>query len=289
VHLEGLTIVAPFGRWQVVEACSGLDYVLVFGMAGGLFAALALRSWRSRVLFFLVALLLAVLANALRAWAIVYAVYLRGGVDQDHSLIGWSAFGVGFAALCMLGMRLQPAAAPSAPAPVVARSPATATGVLAGVLALLLAAAAPLGLAALHEAAHGGAASLDGCRSIDSVMGERAGVALLRTRTECAGPAGRRRLPDLAQQAMRVPVPTGMLVNGRRPVTLAGTNTTFMAATLSTLGDPEAYRMTYWYEIDGSPVADRLALKWRLALAQLQGRDAHVVLTTELEGPLGAP
>ncbi|WP_374487585.1 exosortase A [Zoogloea sp.] len=97
VYQEGLHFVVPNGRWSVVEACSGVRYLIASLMVGTLYAYLTYRSLKRRVLFVLVALLVPVLANWLRAYMIVMLGYLSGNriaTGVDHLIYGWVFFGV---------------------------------------------------------------------------------------------------------------------------------------------------------------------------------------------------
>ncbi len=285
VELDGLTIVAPFGRWQVIEGCGGLDYVLIFAMSGLLFASLAFRSLIRRMLFVTAAILAALIANALRTWAIVFAAYARGGVDQDHSIIGWTAFAIVFALLFAIGRRFsQPA---SEPREVEVRAPArgdfrgSATLALA---ALAIAGAAPAASSAL-EARSRSAAGFDGCRVLQRVETHRDGISMLHARTECVGPSGIKQVSHIARTALPELPPGAALVTGLSRIERATPQGSFDAATLTALGVKVPYRLTYWYEVGGAETGSGTAMKWHLALTRLAGHDARVAVISELETP----
>ncbi|WP_418647191.1 exosortase A [Thauera butanivorans] len=97
VYQEGLHFVVPNGRWSVVEACSGSRYLIASLMVGALYAYLNYRSLRRRLLFMLVAAIVPILANWLRAYMIVMIGYLSDNtlaVGVDHLLYGWVFFGI---------------------------------------------------------------------------------------------------------------------------------------------------------------------------------------------------
>jgi exosortase A len=97
VYQEGLHFVVPNGRWSVVEACSGVRYLIASLMIGTLYSYLSYRSLKRRLLFVLVALLVPVVANWLRAYMIVMLGYLsdnRIATGVDHIIYGWVFFGV---------------------------------------------------------------------------------------------------------------------------------------------------------------------------------------------------
>ncbi|MBK7768790.1 MAG: exosortase A [Sulfuritalea sp.] len=71
VYQEGLHFVIPSGRWSVVEACSGVRYLLASLTVGTLFAYLNYRSPKRRLIFVGVSILVPVVANWIRAYIIV--------------------------------------------------------------------------------------------------------------------------------------------------------------------------------------------------------------------------
>ena len=78
VFREGLQFVIPSGNWSVVEACSGVRYLIASLTVGTLFAYLNYQSnWR-RLLFVLVSILVPIVANWLRAYMIVMLGHLSG-------------------------------------------------------------------------------------------------------------------------------------------------------------------------------------------------------------------
>lgn len=124
VYQEGLHFVVPNGRWSVVEACSGVRYLIASLMVGSLYAYLNYSSLRRRLVFMLVAIVLPIFANWLRAYMIVMLGYLSGNtiaVGVDHILYGWVFFGVIIFLLFWIGSRWHensPGPAPDAGAPV---------------------------------------------------------------------------------------------------------------------------------------------------------------------------
>ncbi|MBV8380711.1 MAG: exosortase A [Paucibacter sp.] len=118
VYRQGLHFVIPNGSWSVVEACSGVRYLIASVMVGTLFAYLNYRSTKRRVIFVVVATLLPIIANWLRAYMIVMLGYLSGNrlaTGVDHIIYGWLFFGIVMFALFVLGMRWsEPDEAPAA-------------------------------------------------------------------------------------------------------------------------------------------------------------------------------
>jgi len=97
VYAEGNRISLPNGNWSVVEACSGLRYLLATLTLSLLFAYLSFTSnWR-RWAFVVFSLAVAILANWVRAFGIVMIGYLSGmklAVGIDHVIYGWVFFGL---------------------------------------------------------------------------------------------------------------------------------------------------------------------------------------------------
>ncbi|WP_227817235.1 exosortase A [Nitrogeniibacter aestuarii] len=96
VFQEGNHFVLPNGRWSVVEACSGIRYLIASFMVGTLFAYLNYRSAVRRTVFAIFSLLLPIVANWLRAFMIVMLGYLSDNkiaAGVDHLIYGWVFFG----------------------------------------------------------------------------------------------------------------------------------------------------------------------------------------------------
>ena len=97
VYREGLQFVIPSGNWSVVEACSGVRYLIASLTVGTLFAYLNYQSTKRRVLFMLVSIIVPVIANWLRAYMIVMLGHYSGNTiatGVDHLIYGWLFFGV---------------------------------------------------------------------------------------------------------------------------------------------------------------------------------------------------
>ncbi len=108
VYREGLQFVLSSGNWSVVEACSGVRYLIASITVGTLFAYLNFVSLKKRLLFCLVAVAVPVLANWLRAYLIVMLGHLSSNqlaVGADHLVYGWAFFGVVIFLMFMIGAR----------------------------------------------------------------------------------------------------------------------------------------------------------------------------------------
>ena len=166
VYREGLQFVIPSGNWSVVEACSGVRYLMASVMVGVLFAYLNYRSLKRRLIFVGVSIVVPIVANWVRAYLIVLTGHLSGNtvaVGADHLVYGWVFFGIVITLMFMIGARWSEAeaaaAAPSAPprADAVGAVPAmrptrTTLAPVAAAAALLLLAAPPLSLWAIVRA-----------------------------------------------------------------------------------------------------------------------------------------
>ncbi|MBD3893575.1 exosortase A [Hydrogenophaga sp.] len=108
VYREGLQFVIPSGSWSVIEACSGIRYLIASVTVGCLFAYLSYRSLRKRLIFVGVAILVPLVANWLRAYMIVLLGHLSGNelaTGVDHILYGWVFFGVVILLMLLIGAR----------------------------------------------------------------------------------------------------------------------------------------------------------------------------------------
>ena len=120
VYQEGLFFIVPNGSWSVVEACSGIRYLIASLVVGALYAYLNFNSLKRRLLFMLVALAMPVVANWVRAYIIVMLGYLsdnRIAAGVDHLIYGWVFFGVVIFLMFWVGSRWQEEPAPVQPAP----------------------------------------------------------------------------------------------------------------------------------------------------------------------------
>lgn len=108
VYREGQQFVIPSGSWSVVEACSGIRYMMASVTVGALFAYLSYRSFIRRLLFICVAILVPLVANWLRAYLVVMIAHISGneiGIGFDHIVAGWVFFGLVIFAMLFIGAR----------------------------------------------------------------------------------------------------------------------------------------------------------------------------------------
>ncbi len=157
VYQEGLQFVIPSGNWSVVEACSGIRYIIASVTVGTLFAYLNYVSLRRRLIFIAVSIIVPVIANWLRAYMIVMLGHLSGNklaAGFDHLIYGWVFFGIVIMVMFMIGARWSEyAPEPDATIARTVELPTKTTNVwLAALAVALLAAAGPLGFIAINKA-----------------------------------------------------------------------------------------------------------------------------------------
>ncbi|SFB75112.1 exosortase A [Massilia yuzhufengensis] len=94
---NGTTFEIPSGHWSVVEACSGLRYLISSITLGCLYAYLSYQKWWRRALFIGLSIVVPIVANWLRAYMIVMIGHLssmRLATGVDHIIYGWVFFGL---------------------------------------------------------------------------------------------------------------------------------------------------------------------------------------------------
>lgn len=108
VYQEGLQFVIPSGTWSVVEACSGIRYLIAAITVGSLFAYINYHDWRKRLLFVGISAVVPLFANWIRAYLIVLLGHISGNslaTGVDHLIYGWVFFGLVMGVLFFVGMR----------------------------------------------------------------------------------------------------------------------------------------------------------------------------------------
>ena len=108
VYRDGLQFVIPSGNWSVVEACSGVRYLIASVMVGTLYAYLNYRSTRRKLVFIGFSFVVPIVANWVRAYLIVMLGHLSNNklaAGVDHLVYGWVFFGVVMFAMFVIGAR----------------------------------------------------------------------------------------------------------------------------------------------------------------------------------------
>ena len=106
VFREGLIFSLPTGHWSVVEACSGVRYIIASVTVGTLYAYLTYRSWSRRAIFVLVSAIVPVFANTVRGYIIVMLGHMSDmtiATGADHLIYGWVFFALVIFVLFWIG------------------------------------------------------------------------------------------------------------------------------------------------------------------------------------------
>jgi exosortase A len=94
---NGTRFELPTGSWSVVEACSGVRYLISSVTIGCLYAYLTYRSTLRRAVFIGMSIVVPVIANGLRAYMIVmigHSSNMELATGVDHLIYGWIFFGL---------------------------------------------------------------------------------------------------------------------------------------------------------------------------------------------------
>lgn len=97
VYQEGLYFTLTSGNWSVVEACSGIRYLIASITLGLVYAYLNYTHFYKRLIFTIVATIVPILANGLRAYMIVMIGHLFSAemaMGIAHFIYGTILFGV---------------------------------------------------------------------------------------------------------------------------------------------------------------------------------------------------
>ena len=108
IYREGLFFVLPSGAWEVVEECSGQRYLIALLPLALMFSHLNYLQVRTKVLFVVASIAVAVVANWVRAYLIVMTGHLSDmkiAAGVDHLIYGWFFFGIVVLGLFWWGMR----------------------------------------------------------------------------------------------------------------------------------------------------------------------------------------
>jgi exosortase A len=94
---NGNVLTLPNGVWSVVEACSGLRYLIACITIGLPFAYLMYSSWKRRAAFVALSVVVPIVANWVRAFMIIWLGYvsdMRLAKGVDHLIYGWVLYAV---------------------------------------------------------------------------------------------------------------------------------------------------------------------------------------------------
>lgn len=97
IYWEGNHLSLPTGNWSVVEACSGIRYLIASIALGSLYCYISFQSQLKRATFFSLFVIVPIIANGLRAFMIVMIGHfssMKLATGVDHIIYGWVFFGV---------------------------------------------------------------------------------------------------------------------------------------------------------------------------------------------------
>lgn len=108
VYRDGMQFIIPSGTWSVIEACSGVRYLIASVMVGTLFAYLNYQRTAKRVAFMAASIVVPIFANWIRAYTIVMIGHVTGSpmiLGFEHTTYGWWLFGLIVALMFAAGAR----------------------------------------------------------------------------------------------------------------------------------------------------------------------------------------
>ena len=118
---DGANFSLPSGSWSVLDACSGVRYLIASVTLGALYAYLMYRSWQRRIIFIVISAVVPIIANGIRAYMIVMIGHLSSmqlAAGVDHVIYGWLFFGLVMLIMYWVGSRwredIDPAAGTTA-------------------------------------------------------------------------------------------------------------------------------------------------------------------------------
>ena len=106
--INGIFIDTPAGLFKVAEACSGVKFLIAMAALGVFVGNVCFRSWKRRATFFVLCLVVPIVANGIRAWATIYIAQSIGAERAggiDHLIYGWVFFAVVIAAVIGVSWR----------------------------------------------------------------------------------------------------------------------------------------------------------------------------------------
>lgn len=139
---NGSNFEIPTGSWSVVEACSGVRYLISSFTLGCLYAYLNYRSPVRRFMFVVLSIVVPIIANGMRAYMIVMLGHLSGNklaAGVDHLIYGWIFFGLVMFLMFWIGGFWRDDTAEVEEAPAAASAPAASLASLGAAAAACIA------------------------------------------------------------------------------------------------------------------------------------------------------
>lgn len=96
-QIDGVFIDTPAGLFEVAEACSGVKFLIAMIALGVLIAQTCFTSWKRRVIFLALCVIVPIIANGIRAWGTIYIAQSQGiefAAGFDHIFYGWIFFAI---------------------------------------------------------------------------------------------------------------------------------------------------------------------------------------------------
>ena len=116
--LDGFRVHLPSGSFEIVESCSGAHFFIVSLTLAALYGWLWYGRLTTTLKLIAVALVVALIANWLRVFLVIYAGYVTEMqhflVQVDHHYFGWVLYMVMLAPVLWLARRWEPATKPAA-------------------------------------------------------------------------------------------------------------------------------------------------------------------------------
>lgn len=108
--VEGFIVEVPTGRYHIAPGCAGLNFILSSIALTPLYGYLIYQSWQKRLAAITIMILVALVANAVRIFAIIaLAEWSDRQIDivDDHLLYGWGFFAVILFLMGWLGLKFE--------------------------------------------------------------------------------------------------------------------------------------------------------------------------------------
>ena len=160
VYRHGMFFALPSGDFEIAVACSGIRYLIASAALGTLYAYLSFSTLWKRAVFMLLAVVVPIVANGIRAYLIVMIAHfsdMRMAVGIDHFIYGWVFFGLVMFVLFLLGAKFQEPSEPEVAAGGATSASPVAVLLAAGLALIAIAALIPLGAGALSDNGAAGA------------------------------------------------------------------------------------------------------------------------------------
>jgi exosortase A len=285
VYRDGFVFSLPGGDFEVIEACSGVRFLLASLAAGAVFARVAYVQVGKRLAFIALAVVVPIVANLLRAWLVVMLVHWSGGrlaTGGQHDLIGLLFYFGLLMALFLAGVRFadHPRSAVTVTAATPGPVPARRLWPVAVLLLLALAVARlvplPVAADAPGTVAWPVLAGFDRPAPADSPVEFPAGSAATSVVYRHADD-GSAVLVTTAGIGPGTPTAARPLLAGAVARPLPAEAGPLPAANFGTVsGDRNQWLLAWWFEVAGEQHRDRLRAELARLVASLQGANAPV-------------